>query len=372
MYTSICLSPSIFEDKLNLSNIKNLIEKIQLNGFLLIDDDEFLIKKYKESILKIKNLNEDEKIISRILLETIESKMDTNLSYFGNINSESILLSLYKKIKSLKIVKFINTKEYYEIKNRIDYFYFIVSKSLNEDESIKKQKYSEFIEDIDFSRFKFTLNKQINGKNISNKTVDDICLNWVAPIVWNTKSLQFFSKDISTNNPLYKKTSRNSFKKYAEEIIKLLIKINSNYKNVEILIITGSNKEDWKELEIELNDFLIVYFRKKYSGINIKLIFKRNKEDIELLHDRCIVSENVCIKFSKNPQIMQECYNEKCGFLNFYSYQDKFKQKLYCKECKTVLEYENDILYFSSEYNSLTRDINYLPEAKKLTKKLLS
>lgn len=364
MYSTICLSPDIFQDKSNLSNIKNLLASIEINGYLLIDDEELLISEYKKNISDMKDLDEDEKFESRILLEAINNGV--NISYLGKISTSNILESLYKKIKSLKLVKFINSNKYYEIKNRIDYFYLILSKSQNKDESIVKQKYSEFIEDYESSKIKFTLKKQLNGKNIKNADIDDILLNWIVPIIWNTTKLSFFTKDISTDDARYKNTSRNSFKKYVEEIIKILVEIHPNYKNVEILIITGSSKKEVQnQLKIDLINVFINYFIKRFPGLNIKLLFKTESEDIDLLHDRFIVSDNVCVKFSKNPQIMQKCYNQNCGFLNFYYYETK--RKNYCRECASVLDAENDILYFSHHYNSLTRDQNYLPEAKKLT-----
>ena len=63
MYSSICLSPVIFENKKNYSKIKSLLESIKRNGFLILDKNEIINEKYKEILnKKLKSeIDDDEK-----------------------------------------------------------------------------------------------------------------------------------------------------------------------------------------------------------------------------------------------------------------------------------------------------------------------
>ena len=371
MYSSVCLSPIIFENKKNFSKIKSLLESIKRNGFLIMDDKEIINSKYKQ-ILQNKfkeKIDEDEKKDLEILLSYLNTNLDNNIIYIGEIENNDFLSSMYKKIKSLKIVKYLNSQKYYNLKNKLNFFFIVASKEKNENESFQKQKYSVYIEDYEYSSQKLTFDHFLEGVEITNKQCDDIFYNWLNPILWNVKKIKFFSKDISTHDEKYKFHSINNFKNYVHYILNILNETNDNFKKVEISIVTGSSKKEHQyEIKSELEAQLINFFKKIFPGINIKLFFKTKIEDINLIHGRFIVADNVCLKFEKNPEIKEKCINDSCENKITYIFEKKIK----CKTCLSIQDSGSEDLFFEGTiYNSLTRDSKYLMHANKLTEKVI-
>ena len=57
-----------------------------------------------------------------ILLSYLSHSLDSNLTHIGEIDNNDVISSIYSKIKSLKIVKFINSNKFYNLENKINFF----------------------------------------------------------------------------------------------------------------------------------------------------------------------------------------------------------------------------------------------------------